>query len=38
MGFKLPSITQLITLALALFVLFFVLRMLPENVKSFFRV
>jgi len=38
MGFKIPSINQLITLSIALFVLFFVLRMLPDSVKSFFRV
>ena len=37
-GFKIPTINQLITLAIALLVLFFVLKLMPENVKGLFRV
>lgn len=37
MKFNLPSINQLITLAIALVILTFVLKMMPENVKSLFR-
>lgn len=35
---KLPSIQQLITLAIALVVLMFILRFLPENIKGMFRI
>ena len=35
---KVPSINQLITLAIALVVLFFVVGVMPESVKKFFRV
>lgn len=35
---KLPSVNQLITLAIALAILFLILRFLPENVKTWFRV
>lgn len=35
---KLPSLNQLITLAIALAILFFILRFVPENIKQFFRV
>ena len=37
-GLKLPSTNQLLTLAIALAVLTFVLRFLPENVKGLFRI
>ncbi len=36
--FKVPSLNQLITLAIALIVLFFLLKLLPENVRALFRV
>jgi len=35
---KLPNLNQLITLAIALIILMFVLKLLPENVKTLFRV
>ncbi len=35
---KVPSINQLITLAIALVVLFFALKFVAENVKRLFRV
>jgi len=35
---KLPSLNQLITLAIALVILFLVLGFAPENIKKFFRV
>lgn len=35
---KLPSLNQLLSLAIALAVLSFVLRLLPENIKSLFRI
>ncbi len=38
MSVKFPSVNQLITLAIALAVLFFVVKMLPANVQGFFRV
>jgi len=38
LGLKLPSLNQLITLAIALVVLMFVLKLLPENIKTLFRV
>jgi len=37
-GLKVPSVNQLITLAIALVVLFFIVKFLPENIKGFFRV
>jgi len=37
-AFKLPSFNQLITLAIALVILFLIVGFLPENVKKFFRV
>lgn len=37
-NFNLPSINSLIGLAISLVILFFVVKMLPENVRSFFRV
>ena len=35
---KLPSINQLITLAIAMVILFFLIGFLPESIKRFFRV
>jgi len=35
---KLPSLNQLITLAIALVILFLLIGFAPENVKKFFRV
>ena len=35
---KVPSINQIITLAIAMVVLFFILKMMPETVKTLFRV
>jgi len=35
---KLPTVNQLITLAIALVFLFLILGFAPENVKKFFRV
>ncbi|MBA7518469.1 hypothetical protein ES705_10539 [subsurface metagenome] len=35
---KLPSFNQLITLAIALVILFLILGFAPDNVKKFFRV
>ena len=37
-GLKVPSVNQLITLAIALAVLFFLLKFTPETVKQWFRV
>jgi len=38
-GVKIPSIKQLITLAISMLVLLFVIRMVvPENIKQWFRV
>jgi len=36
--FKIPSVNQIITLAIALAILFFLLKFLPENIKGLFRV
>lgn len=36
--FKLPSLNQLVTLAIALVILFFLIKLLPESVKGLFRV
>ena len=35
---KLPSLNQLITLGIALAILFFIIGFMPETVKRFFRV
>ena len=35
---KLPTLNQLITLAIAMAIIMFALRFAPENIKSFFRV
>ena len=35
---KVPSINQLVTLSIALVVLFFILKIMPEQVKTLFRV
>jgi len=35
---KVPTLNQLITLAIALVILFLILGFAPENVKKFFRV
>ncbi len=35
---KVPSVNQLITLAIAMAVLFFILKFLPEQVKAWFRI
>jgi len=35
---KLPTLNQLITLAIALVILFLVVGFMPENIKKFFRV
>jgi len=37
-AFKLPTFNQLITLAIALVILFLIVGFAPENVKKFFRV
>lgn len=37
-GLKIPSIRQLVTLSISMLVLLFILRMLPENIKQWFRV
>ena len=38
LSLKFPSANQLITLAIALMILMFVLKLAPESVKSLFRV
>jgi hypothetical protein len=35
---KMPSVNQLISLGIALVILFFILKMMPESVRSLFRV
>jgi len=35
---KIPSLNQLITLSIALVILFFIVGMAPESIKRFFRV
>jgi hypothetical protein len=35
---RFPSVNQLITLAIAMVILFFVLKLLPENIRALFRV
>ncbi len=37
-GLKIPSIRQLGMLAVSMLILLFILRMLPENIKQWFRV
>lgn len=37
-AFKLPTVNQLITLAIALVFLFLIVGFMPENIKKFFRV
>jgi hypothetical protein len=38
-GLKIPSIRQLITLAISMLVLLFIIRLVvPENIKQWFRV
>ena len=37
-GLKLPTVNQLITLTIALVVIFFAVKLLPENAKALFRV
>ena len=37
-AFKLPTVNQLITLAIALVILFLVIGFAPESIKKFFRV
>jgi len=37
-AFKIPTVNQLMTLAIALVILFLILGFAPENVKKFFRV
>ena len=38
MGLKVPSVNQLITLAIAMLVLSFVMKLLPENIRQLFRI
>lgn len=38
LSLKFPSINQLITLAIAMVILFFIVKLLPESVKQWFRV
>ncbi len=38
MDLKVPSINQLMQMAIAIVILFFVVKMLPEAVKQWFRV
>lgn len=38
LSLRFPSLNQLITLGIALVILFFVLRFLPESIKGLFRV
>jgi len=38
MGLKVPSVNQLITLAVAMLVLSFVMKFLPENIRALFRI
>jgi len=35
---KLPSFQQLISMAIAIAILFFLIKLLPENIRQFFRV
>jgi len=37
-AFKIPTVNQLITLAIALAILFLIIGFMPEGVKKFFRV
>lgn len=38
MRLNFPSINQIITIAIAMAIVFFALKMMPESVKSIFRV
>ncbi len=38
MGIKVPSVNQLISMAIAIAILFFLVKMMPEQDKQFFRV
>jgi len=38
MAFKIPTVNELIALAIGLVIISFVAKLLPENVKSLFRV
>ena len=38
MKFALPTLNQLVTLAIALAILNFAIKLMPESVKAFFRV
>jgi len=38
MGLKVPSVNQLLTLAIAMLVLSFVMKLLPENIRQLFRI
>jgi len=35
---KIPSLNQLLTLVIAIAIIFFVMRMAPESIKQYFRV
>jgi hypothetical protein len=37
-GIKLPSVHQLITLTIAISIIFLVMRFAPESIKQYFRV
>ncbi len=37
-AFKIPSINQLISMAIAIVILFFLVKLLPENLKQWFKV
>ena len=38
LGLRLPTVNQLITLAIALVIIMFALKLMPESVKNLFRV
>jgi len=37
-AFKVPSINNLISMAIAIVILFFLVKLLPENIRQWFRV
>lgn len=37
-AFKIPTINQLISMAIAIVILFFLVKLLPETVRQWFRV
>ncbi len=37
-AFKVPTINQLVSMAIAIAILFFLVKLLPETVKQWFRV